>query len=509
MTLPQLKVVQLTLTNRCQCRCEHCGVSKLRKVIKGEPTIPQIDELFRDFKRAGCQLVDLFGGEPTLRRDLFEIIALAKSYGFLVSLETNGYVIDQTYMDQLSASGLDQIYLSLDDYRAAEHDKRRGKRGCFQRAVRALELGAKTPILMHVSIVPQTREFFTSGDMNRFMEFVLAHGADKVRLLLPRFVGDSIREEGGPMCAGVEPELFSHVFPHYKDYIYVHTPGTPLGKTNVCTAKQVFCHVMSNGWVAPCPYFPLVFGNVLREPIVDIFERIQAHPLVRLGGDFCPMRNEEYINDHIRGLGIEHPFFPITVDNQLDLGAPCTGGCPDCAHGNRSNPRPVAEIVQELSGVDPEYARIEFYGGDAFSSDDLFAVLDQVPPASKVTLWSTCTREATDPAFMERLRSYPVEAIKVHLPLGLLADIDRPTSGSRLAAALEHVSSGSSWRFPVYLYVPMGCLPAFHGAFAGSIHQLGVERLYTFTKERDDPLNNAAACFGKDLGSLRLLWARA
>ena len=130
------------------------------------------------------------------------------------------------------------------------------------------------------------------------------------------------------------------------------------------------------------------------------------------------------------------------------------------------------------------------------------------PPASKVTLWSTCTREATDPAFMERLRSYPVEAIKVHLPLGLMADIDHPAAGSRLAAALEQVSSGSSWRFPVYLYVPMGCLPAFNGAFAGSIHQLGVERLYAFTKERDDPLNNAAACFGKDMGSLRLLWAR-
>lgn len=508
MTLPQIKIVQLTLTNRCQCRCEHCGVAKLRKVIKGEPTIPQIDALFRDFKRAGCQLVDLFGGEPTLRRDLFEIIEMAKSYRFIVSLETNGYVVDQAYMDKLSSSGLDQIYLSLDDYRADEHDRRRGKKGCFERAVRALELGAKTPILMHVSIVPQTREFFTSGDMNRFMEFVLAHGAEKVRLLLPRFVGDSIRQEGGPMCAGVEPELFSHVSPRYKDSIYVHTPGTPLGDINVCTAKQVFCHVMSNGWVAPCPYFPLVFGNVLREPIVDIFERIQAHPLVRAGGDFCPMRDEEYINDHIRGLGLDHPFFPITVDNQIDLGAPCAAGCPDCVHANRSNPRPVEEILQQLNGVDPEYARIEFYGGDAFLCGDLFAVLDQVPPAAKVTLWSTCSLKPKSQAFMERLRSYPIEAIKVHLPLGFMADIAHPLAGNRLAAALAHLSSGSNWRFPVYLYVPRGCLPAFHAAFARSIHQLGVERLYAFTKERDDPLTNAVACFGKDLGSLQLLWAR-
>src|SRR4030042_1563557 len=152
MALPLIKVVQLTLTNRCQCNCEHCGVSKLRETIKGELTVKQIDSLFRDFKLAGCLLVDLFGGEPTLRQDLFEIISRGKSYGFMVSLETNGYVIDRAYMEGLCASGLDQIYLSLDDYRAEYHDRTRRKRGCFERAVRALELGAKPDILMNVSI---------------------------------------------------------------------------------------------------------------------------------------------------------------------------------------------------------------------------------------------------------------------------------------------------------------------------------------------------------------------
>ncbi len=508
MTLPLIKVVQLTLTNRCQCNCEHCGVSKLRKEIKGELTMPQIDSLFRDFKLAGCLLVDLFGGEPTLRRDLFEIIERGKSYGFIVSLETNGYVIDGTYMERLCASGLDQIYLSLDDYRAEYHDRTRRKRGSFERAVRALELGAKTDIIMHVSIVPQTREFFTNGDMNRFMEFVLERGAEKVRLLLPRFVGSSIREDGGPMCAGAERELFSHVSPRYKDYIYVHTPGTPLGETNVCTAKQVFCHVMSNGWVAPCPYFPLVFGDATREPIVEIFERIQGHPLVRLGGDYCPMRNEEYIDTHLRGLGLDRPFFPITVDNQIDLGAPCGAGCPDCVHGSRSIPRPAEEIFRELRDVASEYSRIEFYGGDAFLRDDLFAILDHVPPSTKITLWSTCSQERKSRAFMERLRPYHIEVIKVHLPLQFMADIAHPDAARRLGEALLRVSSGGAWQLPIHLYVPMDCIAEFHAAFARSVHQLGVERLYAFTKELDYPLVNSVACFGRELGRVRLLWVK-
>ena len=211
-----------------------------------------------------------------------------------------------------------------------------GKPGAFDRAVRALDLGAKSGIIMHVSTVPQSPDFFLSGDINRFMQFVLDHGAQMVRLLLPRFVGDSIREDGRPLAAGEERELFSHVSARYRDYMYLHTPGTPLGEKNLCTAKEVFCHVMSNGWVTPCPYFPLVFGDATREPIIDVFERIQSHPLVRMGGDYCPMRNEDYINSHIRQLGLDRPFFPITVENQVDLGSACSGGCADCAYSARS-----------------------------------------------------------------------------------------------------------------------------------------------------------------------------
>ena len=500
MPLPLIKVVQLTLTNRCQCNCKHCGVSKLRKVIKGELTLEQIEQLFQDFKLAGCLVVDLFGGEPTLRRDLFKIIRRGKSYGFMLSLETNGYVIDQAYMAELAAAGLDQIYLSLDDYRAETHDEIRRKKGSFDRAVRALELGAKTGILMHVSTVPQSPGFFTNGDMNRFMEFVLNHGAEKVRLLLPRFVGDSIHEDSGPMCAGEEKELFSYVSPSYFDYIYLHTPGTPLGDRNLCTAKQVFCHVMSNGWVAPCPYFPLVFGDATREPIIDIFERIQGHPLVRLGGDYCPMRDEEYINTYMRKLGLDRPFFPITVDNQIDLGAPCGLRCPGCAYGYRLIPRPADEVIREIREVDSKYTRIECFGGDAFLRSDLFTILDRVPRTKQVTLWSTCARVPETTAFADRLRSYPIEAVKVCFS-GPKMD-----SALGLQEALRSLSSLSSWGLAVHLYVPMKLMTKFHSLFATGIQELGVERLYVFTRNLDQPLVNSVACFGRGVGHVRLLW---
>ncbi len=503
MALPLIKVVQLTVTNRCQCNCKHCGVSKLRETVKGELTLEQIDLLFQDLRLAGCLVVDLFGGEPTLRADLCEIIGRGRSYGFIMSLETNGYVVDEAYMNRLAAAGLNQIYLSLDDCRAEVHDEIRRKAGSFDRAVRALELGAKTGIVMHVSTVPQTRDFFLSGDVNRFMQFVLDHGAEKVRLLLPRFVGDSIREEGGPVCSGEEKELFSHVAPAYRDYIYLHTPGTPLGEKNICTAKQVFCHVMSNGWVAPCPYFPLVFGDALREPIIDVFERIQGHPLVRLGGDYCPMRDEEYIDAHIRKLGLDRPFFPITVGNQIDLGAPCGAGCPDCNYGKRPIPRPADEILREIGEMDPAYARIEFYGGDAFLRDDLFVLLDRMPSGMRATLWTACSGELENKSLGDRARSSAIEAINVHFPAGRAETATNPHA---MEEAFRNVASLRSWGLPVRLWAPMYLLSKCHQFFAARIHELGVERLYAYAKDTDLPLVNSVACFGRVLGRARILW---
>jgi MoaA/NifB/PqqE/SkfB family radical SAM enzyme len=474
-------------------------------VIQGELTLEQIDLLFQDFKLAGCLVVDLFGGEPTLRQDLFDIIGRGKTYGFILSLETNGYVLDEAYVERLAASGLDQIYLSLDDYRAETHDGIRRKKGSFDRAIRALELGAKTGMIMHVSTVPQSRRFFIDGEINRFMEFVLNHGAEKVRLLLPRFVGDSIQEGSGPMCAGEERELFSHVSPAYLDSIYLHTPGTPLTERNVCTAKQVFCHVMSNGWVAPCPYFPLVFGDATREPIMDVFERIQGHPLVRLGGDYCPMRNEEYIDEHMRKLGLDRPFFPITVENQIDLGAPCKAGCPGCECGHRSAHRPAGEIFREMKAVDPDYSRIEFFGGDAFQRDDLFEILDCVPRLKRIILWSTCSRERKSAAFVAKLRSYPIEAIKVHLPELLTAGVRVSGSSEALEESLRRVGFMSSWGLPIHLYVPTAVMEEHQDLLAPSLGQLGVERLYACSRDPDRPLANAVACFGRELGRNRLV----
>jgi hypothetical protein len=48
----------------------------------------------------------------------------------------------------------------------------------------------------------------------------------------------------------------------------------------------------------------------------------------------------------------------------------------------------------------------------------------------------------------------------------------------------------------------------FQTAFATAIHQLGVERLYAFSKNFDLPLVNSVGCFGRGMGRARILWVK-
>lgn len=502
MALPLIKVVQLTLTNRCQLNCGHCGVAELRSVMPGELSLEQIDDVFRDLRLAGCLVVDLFGGEPTLRKDLFEIIRRGKASGFIMSLETNGWLLDGAFVRELEAAGLDQIYLSLDDYRPEEHDRRRGRAGSFERAVRALELGAASSIIVHVSIVPQTAEFFSGGHMNRFMAFVLEKGAGKVRLLLPRFSGRSARPDGSPFAARRERDLFACIAPEYAPHIYVHTPGTPVGETNKCTAKNIFCHIMSNGWIAPCPYLPLVFGDATRESVMEVFERMQSHPLVRLGGDTCPMRNPDYIEEHIRPMGPGRPFYPIASENQVDLGAPCPPDCRGCDPAGRPPRRPAEAVIRDLQAVDPNYRSIEFHGGDALLRTDLIGILGRVPPGLEISIWTTGRFVPEDPGFRQRLRSFPVRAIRVMMPL-----VGAGTPGG-LGDALGRIRAAQGLGPPVHLYMPAGAPAKAHRVMADHAVRLGVERIYLFRRDPATPLPNAVACFGRVLGQSRLAWVR-
>ena len=78
------------------------------------------------------------GGEPLLRRDIFELISHARRASIPVTLNTNGLLLDEERIEKLLQAGPTNVNISLDGGSAATHDRLRGG-PFFDRTLKAIQ----------------------------------------------------------------------------------------------------------------------------------------------------------------------------------------------------------------------------------------------------------------------------------------------------------------------------------------------------------------------------------
>lgn len=142
-------IVTLEVDYRCNARCSFCNrwhQNDLKLLSTGE-----IFQLLDDIRRAGGSIIALCGGEPLLRKDIFEIIRYAKERGFRVNMNTNGMLIP-ALAEKIAVSGLDNIMVSIDRPDTANHDEMRGVKGTFENAVRGIRILKELNCPTHISI---------------------------------------------------------------------------------------------------------------------------------------------------------------------------------------------------------------------------------------------------------------------------------------------------------------------------------------------------------------------
>lgn len=125
-------MVTLSLTDRCNFRCEYCKLPELdRDEMPTEDWLRAIDEL----ADAGMMRVSLMGGEPLVRKDIGVMIDRLKARGVNVAMNTNGWLVPRRMED---VQKLDLVCVTLDGPPEV-HDVQRHK-GSQARALHAIEL---------------------------------------------------------------------------------------------------------------------------------------------------------------------------------------------------------------------------------------------------------------------------------------------------------------------------------------------------------------------------------
>jgi len=118
--LSQSVLTNLLITNRCNLRCSYCFMNAGASGRVYEPSIDALEKMMleaRNQKPVGSKAIQITGGEPTIREDLFDIIFLAKELGFThLQVNTNGVKLAESvdYCQQLKDAQVNTIYMSFD-----------------------------------------------------------------------------------------------------------------------------------------------------------------------------------------------------------------------------------------------------------------------------------------------------------------------------------------------------------------------------------------------------------
>jgi len=141
--------INIEVTNKCNQKCFYCFNDSQSKSLLAPVAISDWVLVLKHLRLQGLRSLLVTGGEPFMWPDTINLLARAQAMGINTSVLSNGYLVPdlaKDYADIFRKLVVAQI--SLDAMNPAMHDDRRGLRGAWSQATRAIEalLALRVPV---------------------------------------------------------------------------------------------------------------------------------------------------------------------------------------------------------------------------------------------------------------------------------------------------------------------------------------------------------------------------
>jgi radical SAM protein with 4Fe4S-binding SPASM domain len=241
-------------------------------------------------------VVVLSGGEPLVRKDVFDIARYGTEKGLRMCLATNGVLVTDETCEHIKASGIKIVSLSLDGSTREVHDDFRCQEGAFDGTLRAARLFKEHGIefIINSSFTKRNQEeiprvYRLAKELGAtawymFMIVPTGRGEDIMSELISKEEYEEILDWHYDMEKEEEDILVRPTCaPHYyrvrlqkakeeKEKVKHRTLKFSTGGSKGCLAGQLICLIDVDGNVLPCSYFPKAAGNVRKQSFKDVWE---------------------------------------------------------------------------------------------------------------------------------------------------------------------------------------------------------------------------------------------
>lgn len=319
------------VTRACALACVHCRAEAQPRRDPLELTTDEGFRLIDQVVELGRPILVLTGGDPLMRRDLFDLADYAVGRGLRTALSPSATrLVTRKALQRLKDSGLSMIHISLDGATAEVHDAFRGVRGSFQRTLEiardVVDLGLPLQIgttvsRYNVETLPAIADLVAAAGVTVWSVFFLVPtGRGQATDMLSAAEHERVLRWLQQHSLAAPYHIRTTAAPHYRRVVIqalrrqheAGAHGAPPGweatgagyafregrapRERGVNDGDGFCFVSHRGDVCPSGFLQLPAGNVRARSLVALYRESPLFRALRdrtqLGGrcGICPFR---------------------------------------------------------------------------------------------------------------------------------------------------------------------------------------------------------------------------
>jgi radical SAM protein with 4Fe4S-binding SPASM domain len=290
-TAPSPAIVVWETTQACDLKCVHCRVNSRPHRHPLELSTAEAFHLVDQIAKMKVPEFVLTGGDPLKRADLLPIVQYATQHGVPTALTPSitPLLVRQAIFD-LKQSGLVRIAVSLDGSTPQLHDAFRAVSGAYKRSIEAIGWCHEARLPVQVNTTVSRRNL---ADLDNIIELLIKQRVSIWNLF---FLVPNGRAQLNDLLTGDEHEqVFAKLYEasrqakfqvkttegqHYRRFVLQQEKGGDTGKAQRGASQNLsegngFVYVSHTGEVYPSGFMPLSAGNILWEPLSEIYSNSQ------------------------------------------------------------------------------------------------------------------------------------------------------------------------------------------------------------------------------------------
>ena len=273
------------LSHRCPLRCPYCSNPLELDAASGEMSTQNWLDVIEEAAAMGVLQIHFSGGEPTVRKDLEEMVGRAEDLEVYTNLITSGVLLDRDRLERLAKRGLQHVQLSFQGAEMANGDRIGGFKGGHAKKLKIARTIGEIGLPLTINAVMHRQNM---SELEAMIEMAVDFGAKRLEVAHVQYYGWGLRNRAALLPTRIQLDeattiveaarerlkgvmVIDYVVPDY----YARRPKSCMGGWG-----RQFMNITPSGRVMPCHAAETIpnmqFEQAGSRPLLDIWRHSEA-----------------------------------------------------------------------------------------------------------------------------------------------------------------------------------------------------------------------------------------